>query len=55
MSVRDKLVELAYVRWELSERAAPAKRPTVVMPVRGATASTEPGVRRPGRLAANAR
>jgi hypothetical protein len=33
-SVRDKLVELAYVRWELRERAAPAKRPTVVRPVR---------------------
>jgi hypothetical protein len=32
MSVRDKLVELAYVRWELRERAAPAKRPTVVLP-----------------------
>jgi len=27
MSVRDKLVELAYVRWEMRERAAPATRP----------------------------
>jgi hypothetical protein len=33
-SVRDKLVELAYVRWELRERATPAKRPTLVRPVR---------------------
>ena len=34
-SVRHKLVELAYVRWELRERAASeAKRPTVVRPVR---------------------
>ncbi len=28
MSVRDKLVELAYVRWEMRERATPAKRPS---------------------------
>ena len=35
MSIRDKLVELAYVRWELRERAAAtAKRPTVVRPER---------------------
>jgi hypothetical protein len=34
-SVRHKLVELAYVRWELRERAAAtAKRPTVVRPER---------------------
>ena len=29
MSVRDKLVELAYVRWEMRERATPATRPNV--------------------------
>jgi hypothetical protein len=34
-SKRHKLVELAYVRWELRERAvSSAKRPTVVRPVR---------------------
>jgi len=30
MSARDKLVELAWVRWELRERAHRAKRPTIL-------------------------
>jgi hypothetical protein len=33
MSIRDKLVELAYVRWELRERSETAKHPRAVRPV----------------------
>jgi hypothetical protein len=49
MSVRGKLVELAYIRWEIRERAAAAKEAPEPARVSGSPAGATPGAFAPAR------